>query len=152
MNLTPPSPKPLPPANATAKSHIKPIPSRKRFPQPRRRATRIPNSLEAGQRNFILDQHSKDKERRTKDELAMRTSKERAIKEPTSELIKRIKSKPRGLMAKYRLRRKAGYPRKQAEKSKLGLSQNADLLVEKEELMVVSKGGLSLDKKRARSA
>ena len=153
MHLAPPSPNPLAPANATAKSHINPIPLRKRFPRPRQRVGRVANSLEAGQRNFILDQHSKDKERRTNDELATQKFKPKraTIKEPTSELIKRIKSKPRGLMAKYRLKRKAGYLRKQAEKKKDAVLEKTDFLV-KEELMVASKGGQSLDKKRAQSA
>ena len=153
MNLTPPISKPLVPANATAKIHLRPSRPRTRFPRPRRLAGRVPNSLEAGQRNFFLNQHSKDKERRTKDELATQKLKlKRAtIKEPTSELIKRIKSKPRGLMAKYRLKRKAGYLRKRAEKRKHALSEKTDLLI-KDELMVASRGGQSLDEKRARSA
>ena len=154
MNLAPQTPKPLVLANVTAKSYIRSSLPRTKFPRPRRRARRIPDSLEASQRNFIQNQHSKDKERRTKNELATQKLKlERAtITEPTSELIKRIKSRPKGLMHKYRLKKKAGLLNKQAaEKRKHELSEKTDSLVE-EELMVVSKGGKSFDKKRAQRA
>ena len=158
MTLTPHSPKPSVPANATAKSHTKPSRPRTKFPRPRRRAARIPNSLEASQRTFVQNQRSKDKGRRANDEAAEQKLKiKRAtMKEPTSELIKRIKSRtksrPMGLMAKYRLKRKAGFLKKQAlEKRKHELSKETVLLV-KEELIVASKGERSLDKKRAQSA
>ena len=154
MKITPQIPKPLVPANAIAKSHTKPSLPRKKLPRPKRRARRIPDSLEASQRNFIQDQHSKDKERRTKDELAtQKLILERATtKEPTSELIKRIRSRPKGLMHKYRLKRRAGLLKKQAEeKRKHELSEKNDLLVN-EKLMVASKGGQSLKKDRAQSA
>ena len=142
MTPNPQTPKPLVPANATAKSHIRPSPPRNKLPRPRRRAGRISDSLEAGQRNFIQDQHSKDNARRTNDELAKQKVKlERAtMKEPTSELIKEIKSRPMGLMDKYRLKRKAGLLKKQAEeKRKHELAEKKDLQV-KEELMAASEG------------
>ncbi len=143
MTLTPQTLKPLVPANATAKGHIRPSLLRNRFPRPRRRAGGISVSLETGRRNFIQDQHSKDKERRTNDELAKQKLKlePATMKEPTSELIKEIKSRPKGLMDKYRLKRKAGLPKKQAEeKKKHEVSEKKDLQV-KEELTAASEGG-----------
>ena len=152
MTPNPQTPKPLVPANATAKSLIRPSPPRNRLPRPRRRAGRISDSLEAGQRNFIQDQHSKDKDRRTNDELAkQKVNLERAtMKEPTPELIKEIKSRPMGLMDKYRLKRKAVLLKKQAEeKRKHELAEKKDLQV-KEELMAASEGE-GFDKGKAQS-
>lgn len=139
--LTPQTSKSLVPVNATAKSHIRPLPPRNKFTRPRRRARRISDSLEAGQPNFIQDQHLKDKESRTNNELAEQKVKlERAtMKEPTSELIKEIKSRPMGLMDKYRLKRKAGLLKKQAAEKKHELSEKEELQV-KEELMAASEG------------
>ena len=157
MTLTPQNPKPLVPANATAKRRIRQNLPKIKFPRPRRRAGRAPNGLEAGQRNFIQDQLSKDRERRTKDELAKRKMKlERATrKEPTSEIIKRIKSRPRGLMAKYRLKRKAEFFKKQAvekrKKKKHALSEKEDLQVT-EVLMAASKREPKFETKREQSA
>ena len=151
MILTPQTLKPLVPANATAKNQIKPRPRRRQFPRPRRRAGRIPDSLEASQRNFIQEQHLKDKERGTNDEIAKQKLKlERAkIKRPTSELIKEIKSRPIGLMDRYRLKKKAGFLKKQAEeKKKHELSEMKNLQV-KEELMAASTGVRGLEKGRA---
>ena len=153
MTLTPPTPNSLVPSNATAKSHIRPGPPRNKLLRPRRRAARIPDSLEAGQRNFFQDQYSKNKERRTNDELAKRKVKiERAtMKEPTSEIINKIKTRPMGLMDKYRLKRKAGLLKKQAEeKSKHELSEKNGLQVK--ELMAASKGDQGFGKDRALSA
>ncbi len=153
MTLTPQIPNSLVPPNATAKSHIRPSPLRNKLPRPRRRAARIADSLEAGQRNFIQDQHSKDKERRTNDELAKRKVKvERAtIREPTSGLIDKMKSRPMGLMDKYRLKRKAGLLKKQAEeKREHELPEKKDLQV-KEQLMAASKADQGFDKGRAQS-
>ena len=142
MTLTPQTPKPLVRANATANSHIRPSPPRNKLPRPRRRAGRISDSLEAGQRNIIQDQHSKDRARRTTDELTkQKVEVERAtMKKPTSVPIKEIKSRPMGLMDKYRLKKKAGLLKKQAEeKKKHELSEEKDLQVE-EELMAASEG------------
>ena len=153
MNLIPQTPKPLVPANATAKIYTRPSRPREKFPRTRRRAGIVPHSLEIGQRKFIQDQHSKDKERRTNDELAKQRMKlKRAtVKEPTSELIKRIKSRPKGLMTKYRLKKKAEFLKKQAEeKRKQKLSEKTELLV-KAELIVALRKEQSLDRKRAQS-
>ena len=154
MNLTRQTPKPLVPANATAKTYTRPNRPRKKFPRTRRRVGIVPHSFEIGQRKFIQDQHSKDKERRTNDELAKQKLKLKRVtmKEPTSELIKRIKSRPKGLMHKYRLKRKAGFLKKQAEeKRKHELSAKPNLLVQAE-LMVPLEKGQSFDKMRAQSA
>lgn len=154
MNLAVQTPKLLVPAYATAKSNIRPSQPRKRYPRPRRRAGRVSDSREAGQRNFIQDQHSKDKKRRTNDELAEQKVKlERAkIREPTSELIKRFKRKPTGLMHKYRLKRKAAFMRKRAgEKRNHELSEKEDLPIT-EVLMAAPKGEQNFEKKRTQSA
>ena len=154
MILTPQTLKLLVPANATAKSQIRPRPRRRQFPRPRRHARRIPDSLEASQRNFIQEQQLKDKERRTNDDLAEQKLKfEHAkIKRPTSELIKEIKSRPMGLMDRYRLKRKAGYLKKQAEEKKKHELSKKMILQVKEELMAASKGVRGLEKGRVQSA
>ena len=142
MTITPHTPKPLVPANATAKSHIRRIPSRNRFPRPRRRAGRTSVGLEAGQHSFIQDQRSKDRERRANDELAKQKARLECatMKKPTSELIKEIKSRPRGLMHKYRLKRKAGLLKQQAAEKKKHESSEKEDLQFKEELMAASEG------------
>lgn len=153
MIVTPQTPKSLVLANATAKGSLRPKPPRNEFPRPRRHTGRIPDNLEAGQRNFIQDQHLKDKERRTNDELAKQKVKHKhaKMKRPTSELIKEIKSRPMGLMDKYRLKRKAEFLKKQAEKKKKHeLSEKNDLQV-KEELMAVIGGGEGFEKGKAQS-
>ena len=154
MTLITQTSKPLVPAIATARSHLMPSPPRNKYPRPRRRARRDSDSLEAGQRDLIQEHHSKDKERRTNDELAKQKMRiERATKkEPTSELIQKIKSRPMGLMDKYRSKKKAGLQKKHAEKKmKHELSEKNDLQV-KEELMEVSKGDQDPDKGNAQSA
>ena len=90
------------------------------------REDKAPHGLKERQRKFMEDQRSMDRERRLADEAKMQTEAlERSKAEKlTSELVKKIRSKPRGLMDKHRLRKKIKLEDKRAEeKRKLELSE-----------------------------
>jgi hypothetical protein len=122
-------------------------------------AGKSPDTPEARQRPFMQDQHAMDKERRvaeymTKQNQARERSK---AKNSTTELLKKLKSKPTGLMDKRRQRKKTEQMHKRAEeKRRVEMSEQRRVQV-KEELIaswrtwnLERKSGEGLGRRRSR--
>ena len=121
-------------------------PRRSRSPRSGESAGKTPSWLKEGQREFMKDQRSKDRERRLADEPTRQTHALECSKAErlTSELIKKIKSRPTGLMDKHRMRKRTEQINKRAEeKRKSEMSEQKHVQVKEELIAAWEKVGES---------
>ena len=153
----PPRPlKPLMSAKASSKAHMLPSPLKVQHsqtrPQASPRARRTPKSLEVQQGELIEKPPSKNEPCQAKDELTNSKTLPRFLQtnDPTSDLIKEIKSRPSGLMDRYRLRKRAAVLKGQAERKRKREMFELRSIKAKEELMAASEVEVVPDKRERR--